>query len=353
MTISVLVVDDSALIRQLLGELIRTTPGFRLVGTANDAYQARDLVNKHSPDVITLDIEMPKMDGLSFLALLMKARPTPVVMVSTLTEKGAEATLQAMELGAVDFLAKPKVDIASGIENYREELLDKLRAAAEAGPGLRREGATRPQARTVTTGLSVRGTEHILAIGASTGGTEAIRALLEALPLGMPGIVITQHMPPGFTKSFAERLDRLCRLKVSEAQDRERILPGYVYIAPGGYHLLVERSGADLICRLSDGEPVSRHKPSVDVLFESVSRVCGASATGVILTGMGKDGADGLVMMHDKGAKTYAQDEKSCVVFGMPRVAIEAEAVDVVAPLDDLPELIVDHLKSVCRGNRV
>ncbi|MEH6355420.1 MAG: chemotaxis response regulator protein-glutamate methylesterase [Marinobacter sp.] len=353
MTISVLVVDDSALIRQLLGEMIKTAPGFRLVGTANDAYQARDLVNQHAPDVITLDIEMPKMDGLSFLQLLMKARPTPVVMVSTLTERGADATLQALELGAVDFLAKPKVDIVAGIEAYKSELLDKLRAAAEAGPAMRRSGAKRPQARAVTTGLSVKGTEHLLAIGASTGGTEAIRALLEALPLSMPGIVITQHMPPGFTRSFAERLDRLCRLRVSEAKDRERILPGYVYIAPGGQHLLVERSGADLICRLSDGEPVSRHKPSVDVLFGSVASVCGSSATGVILTGMGKDGADGLVGMHDRGARTFAQDEKSCVVFGMPRVAIEAGAVDTVASLDDLPELIVDHLKSVCRGNRI
>jgi two-component system chemotaxis response regulator CheB len=353
MTISVLVVDDSALIRQLLGEMIRTTPGFSLVGTANDAYQARDLVNKLSPDVITLDIEMPRMDGLSFLSLLMKARPTPVVMVSTLTENGAEATLRALELGAVDFLAKPKIDIACGLELYRDELMEKLRTAAEAAPAIRRNGPVRAQSRMVSTSLSVRGTEHLLAIGASTGGTEAIRALLEALPLGMPGIVITQHMPPGFTRSFAERLDRLCKLRVSEAQDRERILPGYVYIAPGGYHLQVERSGADLICRITDGDPVSRHKPSVDVLFNSVAHVCGASATGVILTGMGKDGADGLVSMHDKGANTFAQDEKSCVVFGMPRVAIEAGAVDTVASLDDLPELIVNHLKSVCRGNRV
>ena len=353
MTISVLVVDDSALIRQLLGEMIRKAPGFYLVGVAKDAYQARDLVNQHAPDVITLDIEMPKMDGLSFLSLLMKARPTPVVMVSTLTEDGAEATLRALELGAVDFLPKPKVDIASGLEAYREELLDKLRAAAEAAPSLKRRTTERPAAKAVSTGLSVRGTEHLLAIGASTGGTEAIRELLEALPLAMPGIVITQHMPPGFTRSFADRLDRLCRLRVSEARDRERILPGYVYIAPGGQHLLVERSGADLICRLSDGPPVSRHKPSVDVLFDSVAEVCGAASTGVILTGMGKDGARGMVNMHDRGARTFGQDEKSCVVYGMPRVAAEMGAVDTVAALEDMPQLIVDHLQSVCRGNRV
>ena len=353
MTISVLVVDDSALIRQLLGEMIKQAPGFRLVGMAKDAYQARDMVNEHAPDVITLDIEMPRMDGLSFLDLLMKARPTPVVMVSTLTEQGADATLRALELGAVDFLPKPKVDIAAGIEAYRSELLEKIRAAAASGPAIKRQGNNRQTARTVTGSLSVQGTEHILAIGASTGGTEAIRAVLEALPLGMPGIVITQHMPPGFTRSFSERLDRLCRLRVSEAMDGERILPGYVYIAPGGYHLRVKRSGADLVCQLSDEAPVSRHKPSVDVLFSSVAEVCGANATGAILTGMGRDGAEGLLAMHNRGAKTFAQDEKSCVVFGMPRVAIESGAVDTVAPLDDLPELIVAQVKATCRGNRV
>ncbi|MGP9833590.1 protein-glutamate methylesterase/protein-glutamine glutaminase [Marinobacter sp. NSM] len=349
MTISVLVVDDSALIRQLLGEMISTAPGFKLAGLAEDAYQARDFVNKYAPDVITLDIEMPRMDGLSFLELLMKARPTPVIMVSTLTEQGADATLRALELGAVDFLTKPKIDVSEGIAGYCEELLEKIRAAAAAGPALRRKGRANVKARSVPRGLKGDQSRHILAIGASTGGTEAIRAFLEALPPEMPGIVITQHMPAGFTRTFSARLDRLCQLSVCEAKDGDKIIPGYVYIAPGGLHLEIERSGINFICRLSDAPPVSRHKPSVDVLFDSVAQSCGSASTGVILTGMGRDGASGLLNMHENGAQTFAQDENSCVIFGMPRVAIESGAVDTIASLDDLPELVVNHLKSVCR----
>ncbi|MDX1458972.1 MAG: chemotaxis response regulator protein-glutamate methylesterase [Marinobacter sp.] len=354
MAITVLVVDDSALIRQVLGEMIRTAPGFRLVGTANDAYAARDLVNQHAPDVITLDIEMPRMDGLSFLARLMKARPTPVVMVSTLTERGADATMKALELGAVDFVAKPKLDIKRNLEDYRAELLEKLRAAAAAGDAIRR-AARKPSgpAKPLTTSLSVEGTEHLIAIGASTGGTEAIKTVLEVLPVGMPGIVMTQHMPPGFTRSFAERLDRLCRINVLEVQGGERILPGHAYLAPGDRHLLVERSGADLVCSLSDAPPINRHRPAVDVMFDSVAKVCGASATGVLLTGMGKDGARGMLTMHQRGARTLVQDERSCVVYGMPKEAVRLEAVDEIHPLTAIPEVLVEHIKRVSRGNRV
>ncbi|MCG8517864.1 MAG: chemotaxis response regulator protein-glutamate methylesterase [Pseudomonadales bacterium] len=354
MTISVLVVDDSALIRQVLGEMIRTAPGFHLVGAANDAYAARDLVNAHAPDVITLDIEMPRMDGLSFLARLMKARPTPVVMVSTLTEDGAEATLKALELGAVDFVAKPKLDIRRNLESYREELLTKLRAAAAARDAIRRRAGQRSGAsRPVPTELSVQGTEQVVAIGASTGGTEAIKTLLEQLPIGMPGVVMTQHMPPGFTRSFAERLDRSCRLKVAEVRGGERILPGHAYLAPGDRHLLVQRSGADLVCQLSDAEPVHRHRPAVDVMFDSVAQCCGARATGVLLTGMGKDGAAGLLAMHQRGARTLAQDEASCVVYGMPREAVRLGAVDEEVPLGAMAATLVEHLQRVSRGNRV
>ncbi|MDX1756109.1 MAG: chemotaxis response regulator protein-glutamate methylesterase [Marinobacter sp.] len=354
MAITVLVVDDSALIRQVLGEMIRTAPGFQLVGTANDAYAARDLVNEFAPDVITLDIEMPRMDGLSFLARLMKARPTPVVMVSTLTESGADATLKALELGAVDFVTKPKLDIKRNLEQYRQELLEKLRAAAIAGEAVRRSARKPPvPGKPLTTHLSVQGTEHLVAIGASTGGTEAIKSVLAALPVGMPGIVMTQHMPPGFTRSFAERLDRLCRIRVLEAQGGERILPGHAYLAPGDRHLLVDRSGADLVCKLSDAPPVNRHRPAVDAMFDSVARVCSATATGVLLTGMGKDGAQGLLTMHQRGARTLAQDERSCVVYGMPREAVRLEAVDEVLPLPAIPAALVEHIKRVSRGNRV
>lgn len=354
MAISVLVVDDSALIRQVLGEMIRTAPGFRLVGTAADAFAARDLVNKFAPDVITLDIEMPRMDGLSFLARLMKARPTPVVMVSTLTESGADATLKALELGAVDYVAKPKLDIKRNLEAYRSELLEKLQVAAAAGEGIRRAaGQRRPSPERISTSLSVQGTEHIVAIGASTGGTEAIKTVLEMLPIGMPGIVMTQHMPPGFTRSFAERLNRSCRLNVLEVQGGERILPGHAYLAPGDRHLLVERSGADLVCKLSDAEPVNRHKPAVDVMFDSVAAVAGASATGVLLTGMGKDGAVGMLHMHNSGARTFAQDEKTSVVYGMPKEAVRLEAVDEVLPLTTIAGSLVEHIKRVSKGNRV
>lgn len=351
MTISVLVVDDSALIRQVLGELIRTAPGFRLVGTASDAYAARDLVNEFAPDVITLDIEMPRMDGLTFLAKLMKARPTPVVMVSTLTEEGADATLRALELGAVDFVAKPKLDIRKGLEEYREVLLDKLRAAAQAK--VKRAAPKAAGGGAIPDTISYQGTEYVIAIGASTGGTEAIRAVLEALPVGMPGIVMTQHMPPGFTTSYAARLDRVSRLRVQEVKGGERILPGHAYLAPGDKHLLVERYGADLVCRLSDADPVNRHKPSVDVMFDSVARTCGASATGVLLTGMGKDGGQGMLTMQQHGALTIAQDEASCVVFGMPKEAIRLGGVSEVLPLEHVAARLVNHMKQVGRGNRV
>lgn len=354
MTVKVLVVDDSALVRSLLSEIIRSDPGLQLVGAAPDAYVARDMVKQFSPDVITLDIEMPRMDGLSFLEKLMAARPTPVLMISTLTEAGAEATLQALELGAVDFIPKPKLSIAAGIEAYRELILEKLHQVAR----VRVSGSRRATSQAVVGGekLTPRrlsGTEKIIAIGASTGGTEAIKEVLMQLPANVPGIVITQHMPPGFTRSFAQRLDRLTRLHVVEAAGGERILPGHAYLAPGNFHLIVERSGADYVVKLSDAEPVHRHRPAVDVMMKSVAQAGGKNVLGVLLTGMGKDGALGMADIRAQGGYTLAQDEASCVVYGMPREAVAIGAVDAIVPLESMGAVLLEKLKSMGAGNRL
>lgn len=338
--IKVLIVDDSALIRTLLTEIFKSEPDFVVVGAAADAYQAKDLVNQYQPDVITLDVEMPKVDGLTFLDRLMKARPTPVVMISTLTERGADVTLRALELGAVDFMAKPKLDVAAGIENYRLEIIEKVRNAALAKLGKRQPSAIK----------QVKGPQHfnvsekIFAIGASTGGTEALKTLLLSLPRDCPGVLIAQHMPAGFTKSFAERLNKLCEHTVKEAENNERVLPGHIYIAPGSLHLELVRSGADFRVKLNDSDKVSGHKPSVDVLFRSVAKAAGPNAVAAILTGMGKDGALGMQEIHHAGGYTIAQDEESCVVFGMPREAIQTGAVDKVCPLTDIAELAFNEL---------
>jgi two-component system, chemotaxis family, protein-glutamate methylesterase/glutaminase len=351
--VKVLVVDDSALVRSLLAEIIRSDPGLQLVGLAPDAYVARDLVKQFSPDVITLDIEMPRMDGLSFLEKLMTARPTPVVMISTLTEAGAEATLQALELGAVDFIPKPKLGIAAGIEAYRELILEKIHQAARVRVAtLRRKQAPRVGGEKLAV-RQLSGTEKIIAIGASTGGTEAIKDVLMQLPPNVPGIVITQHMPPGFTRSFAQRLDRLTKLHVVEAAGGERILPGHAYLAPGNFHLLVERSGADYVVKLSDGDPVHRHRPAVDVMMKSVARAGGKNVLGVLLTGMGKDGAQGMSDIRSQGGYTLAQDEASCVVYGMPREAVLMGAVDAIVSLDKMGEALLDKLKIMGAGNRL
>jgi len=355
--ISVLVVDDSALIRKLLTDIINSQIDMQVVAVAPDPLVARELIKQHNPDVLTLDVEMPRMDGLDFLERLMRLRPMPVLMVSSLTDKGSEVTLKALELGAVDYIAKPKVDIASGLQNYSELITEKIRACAQAkvhsrgrqqdisAAGLRAKAVAATRKR-----VGYSSTEKIVFVGASTGG-EAIKDFLIDLPADMPAIMITQHMPEKFTRTFAERLDKLCALRVKEAVDNERVLPGYVYIAPGNQHLEVKRSGANYMTRLHSGSPVNRHRPSVDVLFNSAARQVGNNAVAVILTGMGKDGALGILEMQRAGAYTLAQDEASCVVFGMPKEAISLGGVDEVLPLIQLPARVIERLGQ--RTNRV
>jgi two-component system, chemotaxis family, protein-glutamate methylesterase/glutaminase len=346
--IKVLVVDDSALIRSLLSEIVRSEPEFQLVGAAADAYAARDLVNQFRPDVITLDVEMPKVDGLNFLDKLMKARPTAVVMISSLTEQGADVTLRALELGAVDFLAKPKIDIARGIEEYRLAIIQKIKTAAMAK--IKRPAQSLLKS---STQLRFKTTEKIIAIGASTGGTEAIKAVLTEMPIDSPGIVITQHMPPGFTTSFAKRLDSLCRITVLEAQGGERIVPGHAYLAPGDKHLTVIRCGADYRIDLSDGPLVSGHKPSVDVMFQSVAESVASNALAVILTGMGKDGALGIRSIAEQGGFTLAQDEASSLIFGMPHEAIKTGCVKQIVPLTDISHRLIEVLNLMGKDYRI
>lgn len=355
MSIKVLIVDDSALVRSLLSEIIGSAAGFEVIGAAPDAYVARDMVKQYSPDVITLDIEMPRMDGLTFLEKLMAARPTPVVMISTLTEEGAEATLRALELGAVDFVPKPKLGVSEGLKSYSELILEKIEAASQVRIRARPKVVlpTQDAGKKSPVSRLLQSTEKIIAIGASTGGTEAIKHVLMQLPSDMPGIVMTQHMPPGFTKTYAERLNKLTRLHVYEAKGGERILPGHAYLAPGGHHLIVVRSGADYIVQLSSEEPRHRHRPAVDVMMESVANVGGKNVIGVLLTGMGKDGAKGMLDIRNAGGYTFAQDENSCVVYGMPKEAVLMGAVDQVVDLDNMGKAILDKLKSLGTGNRL
>jgi two-component system chemotaxis response regulator CheB len=349
--IKVVVVDDSALVRGLLSEIINRERDMQCVGVAADPLQAREVIRAANPDVITLDVEMPRMDGIDFLARLMRLRPTPVVMVSTLTERGAEVTMRALELGAVDFVAKPKIGVVDGLKRLADDITDKIRVAAQAQvhrlSGAPATPATAPA--TTSTSPSPLGrlsTEKLIFIGASTGGTEATKAVLTELPADMPGILITQHMPAGFTSSYAKRLDSLSRIRVKEAVDGERVLPGHAYLAPGGLHLSVERSGANYIARVRDSEAVNRHKPSVEVLFESAARVVGPNALGVMLTGMGADGAQAMRTMRDAGSYNICQDEASCVVFGMPREAIARGAAHEVLPLARIGAALIARLKS-------
>jgi two-component system chemotaxis response regulator CheB len=355
MSIKVLVVDDSALVRSLLAEIIRSMPDMVLVGAAPDAYVARDMVNEFAPDVITLDIEMPRMDGLSFLEKLMGARPTPVVMISTLAEEGAEATLRALELGAVDYIPKPKLGVSSGIREYADLIVEKLRAAAsvKVKPLVKSNRTVIAGTEKIPLTSKLMGTEKIIAIGASTGGTEAIKDLLVQLPAAVPGIVMTQHMPPGFTRTYAERLNRLTRLHVVEAKGGERILPGHAFLAPGGFHMLVERSGADYILKLSEGEPVHRHRPAVDVMMQSAALAGGKNVLGILLTGMGKDGAKGMLDIRNSGGYTFAQDEASCVVYGMPKEAVLCGAVDETVELDKMGAALLEKIKAMGNGNRL
>jgi two-component system chemotaxis response regulator CheB len=348
----VIVVDDSALVRGLLAEIINRQPDMQCVGAASDPLIAREMIRNLNPDVITLDVEMPRMDGIDFLSRLMRLRPTPVVMVSTLTERGADVTLRALELGAVDFVAKPKIGVADGLRQLGEDITDKIRTAARAqvrrlaAPAAPGAAEAAQSARPAAALLGRLSTEKIIIIGASTGGTEATRELLVNLPADMPAVMITQHMPPGFTRSYAARLDGLCRIRVKEASDGERVLPGHAYIAPGGLHLTVERSGANYLARVRDGEPVNRHKPSVEVLFDSAARVVGPNALGVMLTGMGADGARAMRTMRDAGAWNVCQDESSCVVFGMPREAIAHGAAHEVLPLTRIAPTLIERLRS-------
>lgn len=351
MSVKVLVVDDSALVRSLLKDIIQGDPELHLVGCAPDAFVARDLIKQHAPDVITLDVEMPRMDGLTFLDKLMKGRPTPVLMISSLTEKGSEATLRALELGAIDFIAKPRLGIAEGMHAYTEEIRAKLKTAARAR--LRRpiqNGAVQTSSASAGPLLS---TEKIIAIGASTGGTEAIKEVLLGLPPDSPGTVVTLHMPPGFTRSYAERLDRQTRLSVREARDGDRILPGHVLLAPGDFHMEVQRSGANYIVRLQHEAAVNGHRPAVDVMFNSLARCAGRNLLAALLTGMGKDGARGLQAIRQAGGHTIAQDEASCVVYGMPREAVELGAAKEVLPLERIATALLHQARQSGGGNRV
>jgi two-component system chemotaxis response regulator CheB len=347
--ISVLCVDDSALVRGLMTEIINSQPDMEVVATAPDPLVARDLIKQFNPDVLTLDVEMPRMDGLDFLEKLMRLRPMPVVMVSSLTERGSEVTLRALELGAVDFVTKPRLGIRDGLMEYTDAIADKIRAASRA----RVKQASNVKAPPpVMLRNPLSSSEKLVIVGSSTGGTEAIRSVLMPLPADSPAILITQHMPAGFTRSFAHRLDSLCAVTVAEAQHGQRVLPGHVYLAPGGdSHMRLGRSGANYVIELEASEPVNRHRPSVDVLFNSAAVAAGKNAIGVILTGMGKDGAAGLLAMRRAGAQTMAQDEASCVVFGMPREAIALGAAEEVVALDDISERILARLGD--RGHRV
>lgn len=348
--IRVLTVDDSALMRQVLVVLLSRDSDIEVVGSAPDPYIARDKIKALNPDVVTLDVEMPKMDGLTFLEKLMRGHPIPVVMVSSLTEAGCQTTLRALELGAVDFITKPKIDLREGMEEVAQDLIDKIKAAAHA----RVKGGTDPVKRippsdakgarcmsSTSLGAMIKTTDTIIAIGASTGGTEAVKEILMMLPPNTPPILITQHMPERFTKTWADRMNSLCQISVKEAEDGDSVLPGHALIAPGNYHMTLVRSGARYLVKLNQDDVVNRHRPSVDVLFDSVARYAGGNAVGVILTGMGGDGAKGLLGMKQAGASTIAQDEASCVVFGMPKEAIKLGGADKVLPLSDIAGAVI------------
>ena len=334
--VRVLVVDDSALVRQVLTAIFRRDPEIQVVAAVSDPYSAWDAIKKHQPDLITLDVEMPKMDGLTFLEKLMIARPMPVLMVSSLTERGAKTTLRALELGAVDFITKPNLDVSSGLDQLASEIIFKVKQTAQAN--VRRPSRTAQQPRTVSplksTKAILESTDKVIAIGASTGGTEALCEVLSALPADAPGVVVVQHMPAGFTHAFAQRLDSISHVRVKEAVSGDRIMRGHVLLAPGNYHMEVVRSGAVYSVRLNQGPPVNQFRPSVDVLFYSCAKYLGPHCTAAILTGMGKDGANGMLALKNLGARTIAQNEETCVVFGMPREAIAIGAAQRIVPLN-------------------
>jgi two-component system chemotaxis response regulator CheB len=356
--IRVLIVDDSALVRKLLTQILASDPAITVVGAAPDPFVARDMIKSLNPDVLTLDIEMPRMDGLVFLEKIMTLRPMPVVMVSSLTQKGADTALRALEMGAVDYVAKPTIGLADGFIALQAEIVATVKAAARASvrsvqpsPAPARD---KPDTARLTTGTAYSSSEKVVAVGASTGGVEALHTLLSSFPADAPAILVTQHMPPAFTANFAQRLDQRCAMTVSQAKDGERVLPGHVYIAPGSHHLELARSGANYICRLHENAPVSGHRPSVDVLFHSVARAARADAVGIILTGMGKDGAAGLLAMRQAGASTIGEDEASCVIYGMPKAAYEAGATEIELPIGKIAEQTLYRCQATARrGLRV
>jgi two-component system chemotaxis response regulator CheB len=347
--IRVLIVDDSAVVRQTLAEVLASDPEISVMGTAPDPYVAAEKIRGEVPDVITLDVEMPRMDGLTFLRKIMTQHPMPVVICSSLTDEGAVTTLRALEYGAVDVILKPRIGARQFLEENRIRLLDAVKAAARARVERLRPAAAPPAPKLTADAVLRRAepdglihtTEKVVVIGASTGGTEAIRAMLEVLPIDAPGIVIVQHMPEHFTKAFAQRLDGICQVKVKEAEQNDSVVPGQVLIAPGNRHTLLRRSGARYFVEVKDGPLVCRHRPSVDVLFRSAARYAGPNAVGVIMTGMGDDGAQGMLELKEAGALTIAQDEASCVVFGMPKEAIRKGAVGRVLPLALIPPALV------------
>lgn len=358
MSIKVLIVDDSALMRALLTEIVGGAPDIEVVGAAPDPLVAREMIKSLNPDVLTLDVEMPKMDGLEFLGRLMKLRPMPVVMISSHTARGSEVTLQALETGAFDFVTKPQADGAALLHSYAEEMRDKIRAAYHARGRL---VAGRPAARPGRTGPAAAPAaapafsqrllnNHVIAIGASTGGTEAIKEVLVRLPAEIPPVVIVQHMPESFTQSFAKRLDSLCTISVIEAQGGEKLRPGVAYLAPGHSHMILKKVTGGYVTELDQGELVNRHRPAVDVLFRSVAALVGDDATGIILTGMGKDGALGLLEMRQAGAWTIGQDEASSVVYGMPREAANVGAVAEVGSLEGIAGKLLAHLQRLDRN---
>ena len=340
--IKVLVVDDSAIVRKIFtGELSKESD-IEVVGAAPDPYVARDKILQLKPDVLTLDIEMPRMDGITFLKKLMRHYPLPVIIVSSLTPKGSALALEAMDSGAVEVIAKPGGSYSVG--EMGAQLADKIRAAAKAKPLRRTEAPTQAREASISSRALAETTNKIVAIGASTGGTEALKDVLVRMPPNSPGIVIVQHMPANFTKAFAERLNGLCKITVKEARNNDSALPGTALIAPGNYHMLLKRSGARYYAQIKTGPMVHHQRPAVDVLFNSCAQYAGANAVGVILTGMGADGATGIKAMKDAGAKTIAQDEASCVVFGMPKEAIKTGAVDKVVPLSRVAQSILDMI---------
>jgi two-component system chemotaxis response regulator CheB len=339
--IKVLIIDDSPLIRRLLTEILQQAKDITVVGSAEDPYEAREMIKKLNPDVLTLDVEMPKMDGISFLNNLMRLRPMPVVMISTLTQKGSPITLEALELGAIDFIAKPTNNIKEQMSQYASLVQQKVRVAAGARVRSAKKGVIINEPIHVNAQFSLN---KIIAIGASTGGTEAIKAVLTKMPKNCPPIVITQHIPPVFSTSFAERMNRTCIINVKEAEHGDKLNTGWAYIAPGGFHLSIKKQGIGLYCQLDDNDPVNRHKPAVDVLFNSLIEIGAKNIVAAILTGMGSDGAKGLLALKQNGAYTIAQDEYSSVVWGMPKAAVELDAVNEVVALDKVAQSLLKQI---------